>query len=184
MPVRGTGDGGEAARWTGAIRVIPNIEADRAKLRLTAMYRATDDFQVGIELNPLAPDIGPIANWRALSETKDRPALIFGTSSDRIGTPHGRAIYGTFSKDLEGWTGIPIAPYAGISYGTYDDEFAGIGGLVIRWADRFTTTSMYDGYNLHHLANYNFDTASFGIVVAQQDDDYYAGVTFATSFGK
>lgn len=145
----------------------------------------TDDLQVGIELNPLAPDIGPIANWRALAETKDRPALIFGTSSDRIGTSHGRAFYGTFSKDLEAWTGLPIAPYAGASYGTFDDELDPIGGVVVRWADRFSTTHLYDGHNIHHLANYALkDRSSIGIVVAEQDGEHFLGLTFSTSFGK
>ncbi len=166
------------------IRAIPNIEADRAKLRLTAMYNASSEFQVGVELNPIAPDIGPLANWRAIDETEHRPALIFGTSSDRIGTPHGRAIYGTLSKDLEGLTGLPIAPYAGIAFGTYDDEWVPIGGLVIRWADRVSTTSLYDGENLHHIANYDFDRSSVGLIVAEQDDDYYVGVSYVARIGK
>ena len=138
----------------------------------------------GLEYNPVANDLGPIANWLALPETDARPALIFGTSSDRIGTPHGRAIYGTFSKDLEEWTGLPIAPYVGASFGTFDDELVGIGGLMIRWSERWSTTSMWDGHNLHHLANWAFpEGSSLGLVVVQQDDDYYFGASFSTSFG-
>ena len=47
----------------------------------------------------------PVSNLRA----EDRPAVILGTSTDRIGTPSGRAIYATASKDLEHLTGLPIA---------------------------------------------------------------------------
>lgn len=179
------GESSESLRWTFAARVIPNIDAERARLRTTLAYRVANDLQVGIEFNPAQPDIGPIANWRAIDETKERPALIFGTSSDRIGTPHGRAFYGTFSKDLEAWTDLPIAPYAGVSFGTFDDELVGIAGLVVRWADRVSTTHLYDGHNIHQLANYTLDGGrSLGLVVAEQDNDYFLGFTFSTSFGK
>ena len=57
-------------------------------------------LSVGIEYNPLASDLQPLVNWIALKEGEKRPALIFGTSSDRIGTPEGQAYYFTFSKDL------------------------------------------------------------------------------------
>lgn len=172
-------------RWTASVRAIEGIEADRARLRMTLAYRFSDDVQAGIELNPLAPDIGPIANWRAVRETSARPALIFGTSSDRIGTPHGRAFYGTLSKDLEAWTKLPVAPYAGASFGTYDDELVPIGGIVVRWAERFSTTSLYDGHNIHHIASYARDDGiAFGVVLAEQDGEHFLGLSLSAGFGK
>ena len=38
---------------------------------------------------------------------------MFGTSSDRIGTPEGQAYYVTLSKDLSTVKDWPIAPYVG-----------------------------------------------------------------------
>jgi hypothetical protein len=70
-----------------------------------------------------------LANWLVMQETVRRPALILGTSTDRIGTPSGHAYYATFSKSLEPLVHVPIAPYAGVAYGTYDDRLVFIGGL-------------------------------------------------------
>ena len=51
-----------------------------------------------------------------LQETSDRPAVMLGTSSDRIGTSDGQAYFLTVAKDIERWVGLPVAPYAGVSY--------------------------------------------------------------------
>ena len=165
------------------LRWIPGIDVKRAELRTTLMYRLTPTFMAGIEVNPLANDVGLLANWLALPETANRPGLIFGTSSDRIGTPSGRAVYGTFTKDLEGWTGLPIAPYAGVAYGTFDDEFVGIGGLRIAWSGRLSSTSLWDGHNLHHTLDYAFeDGQMLGLVLANLDEHYDLGVSFSVRF--
>jgi hypothetical protein len=165
------------------VRTIAGIPVDRARLRTTGVYSLDDSLQVGVEWNPLANDVGPLANWRAIEETRDRPALIFGTSSDRIGTPHGRAIYGTFSKDLEAWTKLPIAPYAGAAYGTFDDAFVPIGGLLVRWAERFSTTHLYDGDNLHHIATWTFESGvSVGALLVEQDGKFYPGLAVSAGF--
>jgi hypothetical protein len=165
------------------VRWIPGIDVDRAELRTTAMFQVTPTFSAGVEVNPLAPDIGPIANWLALPESGDAPALIFGTSSDRIGTPHGRAIYGTLSKDLEQWTGLPIAPYAGASFGTFDDELVAIAGLRIAWSDRVSTTNLWDGHNLHHTVDYGFDGGHLlGLVIANLDEHYDVGLMYSIRF--
>jgi len=147
------------------------------------MYAVSERLSVGIEVNPLDDDVGPLANWRVLDETERLPALILGTSSDRIGTPSGRAVYATLSKDLESWTGLPVAPYAGTAYGTHDDEFELIGGLRVRWGDWFSTTSLWDGHNLHHLIDRPItDWLRLGGVAVEQDGKYYFGITIGTSF--
>lgn len=148
------------------------------------MYRLRDDFQAGVEYNPLDDDVGLLANWRVVDETQERPAVVLGTSSDRIGTPRGRAVYVTLSKDLERWTGLPVAPYVGTSYSGFDDEFLPVGGLSIRWAERFSTTHLYDGDNLHHLGTYRLEGgASVGLLLVQQDEDYYLGASAGFAFG-
>ncbi|QDU65177.1 hypothetical protein [Engelhardtia mirabilis] len=152
----------------------------------------TERLRVGIELNPyedgsLDPDgwdVGPLVNYRVFDETERRPAMIVGTSSDRIGTPDGRAYYATLSKSLDHWTGLPIAPYVGTAFGEFEDEWELIGGLGIRWAERVTSTHLWDGENLHHLVDYAWDGGwRTGLVLAEQDGDYYAGLTLGLSFG-
>jgi hypothetical protein len=134
-------------------------------------------------VNPLDESASPLANWLALPEQEVWPALLLGTSSDRIGTDHGQAFYATFSKDLEGWTGLPIAPYAGVSYGTFDDELVGIGGLMIRWTERIATYSMWDGHNLHNQLEYDLGHGhAIGLIVVDLDGDYSVGVNWSWNF--
>lgn len=108
---------------------------------------------------------------------------MLGTSSDRIGTPRGRAYYATFAKDLEAISGLPIAPYAGVSYGTFDEELVGIGGLRVRWTESFSTTSMWDGHELHHvLEQYVGERHALGLVLAHVEGEYDIGFTYSVSF--
>jgi hypothetical protein len=111
-------------------------------------------FSLGVEYNPLADDVRPLVNWIALKEKEKRPALMFGTSSDRIGTPRGQAYFATLSKNLKDLTGVPIAPYAGVSYGTFDDRLRAIGGLWAGFGKGFSTTVIWDGEDLHPTVSY------------------------------
>lgn len=164
-------------------RWIPGIDVDRAKLRATLSYRFSTRFSAGIEVNPLASDVGPIANWLAIPEEDDTPALILGTSSDRIGTSHGRAVYATLSKDLERWTGLPIAPYAGVSYGTFDDEAVAIGGLAINWSERISSIHSWDGHNLQNLVETSVGESQLvGLVLTHVDGEYNLGVSWSIAF--
>lgn len=159
------------------------MPVDRARLRTTLTYRLTDTLSAGVEWNPLADDVGVLANWRVLDETDARPALLLGTSSDRIGTDSGRSYYATASKDLESWTGLPIAPYAGVSFGEADDEFVGIGGLGVRWSESVTSFHLWDGHNLHHVVETSFGRHTVGLVLVDLDGSFYAGVSYSVSFG-
>jgi hypothetical protein len=112
---------------------------------------------LGIEWNPKADSTSPLANWLALPEKKKRPALILGTSSDRIGTPEGQAYYATLSKDLSTVNGWPVAPYAGVAYGSYEDRWRAIGGVYLRIPETgFASTLIYDGVNFHPTLEYRF----------------------------
>ncbi|QDU86296.1 hypothetical protein Pla163_34470 [Planctomycetes bacterium Pla163] len=166
-----------------ALRLIEGIPVDRARLRLTAQYQLTDRLSVGIEANPKDDDYGLLANYLVWTETDARPALMVGTSSDRIGTPDGRAYFATLSKNLRQATGLPISPYLGTAYGEFDDELVLIGGLRIDWAERFSTTTMWDSDNLHHTADYVWENGwRTGVVVIEQDGDHYVGLSIGTSF--
>jgi hypothetical protein len=162
--------------------LLEGIPADRARIRFTVSYSVTERFSLGLEANPKDDDYRPIANYRVWDETDWRPALILGTSSDRIGTPSGQAYYAMLAKDIQAWTGLPVAPYVGTAFGEFEDEWELLGGLRIRWLPRLSSTHLWDGENLHHLADWEWDGGyRTGIVVAQQDDEYYAGVSLGLS---
>jgi hypothetical protein len=90
-----------------------------------------------------------LVNWVALTETARRPALMLGTSSDRIGTPNGRSIYATISKDVSEESGLPIAPYGGVAYSAYEDRFLPIGGLNVRFPYNLSSLVIFDGVKVH-----------------------------------
>ncbi len=165
-------------KWTYSVRVIAN-QIDRAKWRNTLTYRFHPRFTAGIEYNPLAAKASPLANVVALTETHNRPALILGTSSDRIGTPSGQSFYATFSKNLKHQTGLPIAPYIGVAYGTYEDRARVIGGLNISIVEGWSSTILFDGVRIHPLLNYSFGRHQFGVMFERGRNP---GVTYSISF--
>lgn len=168
-----------ATRWNYGLRYVPYGVIDRAKLRNTLMYRAAPDLQVGVEYNPLADDVGPLFNWRALRETENQPALSFGTSSDRIGTPFGRAYFATISKDAEHHTGLPLSLYAGVLWGSFEDEFVFPFGANVRLGNQWTFTPQFDGHASHGLLTYSWDRYSVtGLLVRWR----YPGVAFNVGF--
>lgn len=151
-------------KWTFGARVIAN-QIDRARWRNTLTYRFHPRLTAGIEYNPLAEKVSPIANLVAVTETHARPALIFGTSSDRIGTPSGQSFYATLSKSLKHHTGLPIAPYVGVAYGTFEDRARAIGGLNIDFAERWSSTVLFDGVRVHPLLNFTYGRHQFGFIL-------------------
>jgi len=118
------------------------------------MYALHKRVDVGVEYNPKAEQVSPLANLRVLNETRTRPAILLGTSSDRIGTPEGQSFYGTLSKDLRPQTGLPIAPYVGIAYGTYEDKARLIAGANISFGRGFSSLLIFDGVHFHPTLSY------------------------------
>jgi hypothetical protein len=175
--VSGAGQTSEE-RWTFGARVIAN-QIDRAKWRNTLTYRFHPRFTAGIEYNPLAGKLSPLANWLALTETEKRPALILGTSSDRIGTPSGQSFYATLSKSLRRQTGLPISPYAGVTYGTYEHRWRPIGGLNITFTKKLSSTVLYDGVHVHPLFNFSVGRHTFSWLMVKGRDP---GVSYSVSF--
>jgi hypothetical protein len=165
-------------KWTYGVRVIAN-QIDRATWRNTLTYRFHPRFTAGVEYNPLAGKGSPLANLVAMTETGKRPALILGTSSDRIGTPFGQSFYATLSKSLERETGLPIAPYFGVAYGTFEDRFRAIGGLNIYFSERWSSTILFDGVRVHPLLNYTHGRHQFGLVMERGRNP---GFSYSISF--
>jgi hypothetical protein len=173
-----SGAGDNEFKWTFGVRVI-SYQIDRATWRNTLTYRFHPRFTAGIEYNPLAGKVSPLANVVAMTETHKRPALIIGTSSDRIGTPFGQSFYATLSKNLKHSTGLPIAPYVGVAYGTFDDRTRVIGGLNINFNDKWSSTILFDGVRVHPLLNYTHGRHQFGLVMER---GRHPGIAYSISF--
>jgi len=151
--------------WTYSTRVIFSNILDRARWRNLLTYQLHPRLSLGVEYNPLASDVHPVANWVALTETDRRPAIILGTSSDRIGTPNGTAVYLTASKDLEALLNIPVAPYVGLAYGTYDSEVVPIAGANVCVGEHLTAGIIFDGHKLHPNATWTQGRHQIGFML-------------------
>lgn len=173
-----SGAGDNNYKWTYGVRLIAN-QIDRATWRNTLTYRFHPRFTAGVEYNPLVGKASPIANVVAITETHLRPALIMGTSSDRIGTPSGQSFYATLSKSLKHHTGIPIAPYVGAAYGTYEDRLRVIGGLNITLGSHWSSTILFDGVRVHPLLNYTHGRHQFGVIFERGRNP---GASYSISF--
>ncbi|MBX7224105.1 MAG: hypothetical protein K1Y36_29585 [Blastocatellia bacterium] len=152
----------------------------RASLRTTLTYRLFPRLMVGIEYNPRARDVGMLANLVAVTETKKRPALIFGTSSDRIGTPSGRSFYATVSKDLSNLVKLPVAPYVGVAYSQFEHRFLPLAGLNITWNKDFSSLLIFDGVKLHPSLTYSFGKRHMMTFLLAQGRN--PGVSYSISF--
>ncbi len=165
-------------KWTYGVRVIAN-QIDRAKWRNTLTYRFHPRLTAGVEYNPLAEKVSPLANVVVMTETHKRPALILGTSSDRIGTPSGQSFYATFSKNLKHATSLLVAPYVGVAYSTFEDRLRVIGGLNINLAERWSMTILFDGVRVHPLLNYTRGRHQFGVIFERGRNP---GASYSISF--
>jgi hypothetical protein len=142
-------------------------------------YRFHPRFTAGVEYNPLAGKVSQIANFVALTETHQRPAIILGTSSDRIGTPSGQSFYATVSKNLKHLTRLNMSPYVGVAYGTYDHRTRVIGGLNMSFGDRWSSTILFDGVRVHPLVNYTYGRHQFGLILER---GRHPGASYSISF--
>ena len=165
-------------RWTLGVRLLTN-QIPRAAVRTTLTYRFHPRLQLGIEYNPRAGEFAPLANLLVLTETKRRPALMLGTSTDRIGTPSGQSFFATFSKNLRRETGLPIAPYVGATFGTYDHRVRPIGGLSISLNRNFSILATYNGVNVHPLLIFSHDRHAISLIMVKGRDP---GMSYSVTF--
>ena len=163
-----------------SVRVIPG-EVRRAQLRTTLTYRLNPRLQAGIEVNPRSTEekANPLVNWLAIPEGTNTPAVIVGTSSDRIGTPGGQSFYATASKSLKRETKLPIAPYFGVAYGTYQDRLRYIGGLNIGFTEQFGALVIFDGVHVHPMLNYSYGLHTFSFLMVRGKEP---GFSYSLSF--
>src|SRR4030095_7480309 len=161
------------------MRALSN-QIPRASLRTTLTYRVHPRLSIGVEYNPRADDVGLLANLVAITETAKRPALIFGTSSDRIGTPSGRSVYATVSKNLSSEIKLPVAAYVGVAYGTYEDRFLPLAGITVNWTQSLSSLVIYDGVKVHPTLTYALGSRHvFTFLLAQGKNP---GASYSISF--
>lgn len=165
-------------KWTFGIRYLSD-QIPRASVRTTLTYRIHPRLSIGVEYNPRADDVHPLANWVAITETESRPALILGTSSDRIGTPSGQTFYATVSKNLQREIKLPIAPYVGLAYSSYEDRFLAIGGVNVNFRDDLSAQLIFDGVKVHPSLTYAVSRHAFTFLLAQAKNP---GVSYSISF--
>ena len=165
-------------RWTLGTRLLTN-QIPRAAVRFTLTYRFHPRVQLGIEYNPRAAEVKPLANILLLTETAKRPALMISTSTDRIGTPSGQSFSLTFSKNLHHETGLPIAPYVGVAYGTYDHRTRPIGGLNISLPKGFSILATYNGVNVHPLLSFTRGRHALSLIMVKGRDP---GMSYSITF--
>lgn len=111
-----------------------------------------DRLQIGLEFNPAADEIGPIANWILQPESEKRPMLSLGTSSDRIGTPPGyQTVYLTAAKTLPD---LPLAPYVSVAYSGLEEKLVFPFGANVALHEQWDLLAMNDGRKSHLLLTY------------------------------
>jgi hypothetical protein len=167
-------------RGSGIVNHVAGTpQRKRARRRYVFNLRVLPRLRLGIEWNPGANELGPLVNWVALTETDTRPALMLGTSSDRIGTPGGRAYFVTASKALGRVAGLPVEAYAGLSHGTFEHETLPIGGTTLGLSETCYTRLIYDGEALHVALEASFGVHDVGVLLV---DGEHPGVTWSASF--
>lgn len=119
--------------------------------------------------------MGLLANWRVLRESKSTPAIMVGTSSDRIGTPRGRAYYMTVSKEVADDLGV----YVGVMYGEHENKIRIPAGVSYRFDDKWSALFAYDGVNGHPMVTYSWDRYNLTFLMVGSK---YPGLSFGVGF--
>lgn len=146
-----------------ALRYV-DTELTRPRWRTTVNYRVVPTLQLGVEYNPAAAEVGPLATWFVLTETERRPALFLGTSSDRIGSPEGtQSYYLTAAKYLPP---VRVSPYASLNYSEWDDGWNLPFGANVELGGGVSVQPMYDGHRTHLLGTYATDRVSVTLIWA------------------
>ncbi len=165
---------------------------DRARTRIVGSWRATTRLSLALEWNPGEEELLPNFNFSPSLPGEHIPGVgvITGTSSDRIGTPDGRAWFASLSLSPQsmGWD-IPVTGYVGASYGTHANDLRAIGGLRWSLSDRLSAGILHDGEQIHGMASYQLGSLPSGgptwavdLLLVEFDGSHTAGLTLSTRF--
>ena len=108
--------------------------------------------QIGVEYNPVAAEVVPLATVFILTETETRPSLFIGTSSDRIGSPEGTQSYYLTASKLA--PRIPVSVYGSVNYSEWDEGINFPFGAEWYVYGGFSIRGMYDGHQPHAMVNW------------------------------
>lgn len=126
--------------------------------------RVVPTLQLGLEFNPAAEEVGPLATWFVLTETDRRPAAFLGTSSDRIGSPKGaQSYYLTMSKHI---APLRASPYMSLNYSEWDRGLNVPFGAHVEIGHGFSVQPMYDGHRTHLLGSFATERFSATLICA------------------
>lgn len=110
-------------------------------------------INAGLEFNPAADEVTFRGNIRIIDETRYRPNVSFGTSSDRLGSPAGtQCYYFTFAKTVNG---LPLSPYATVNYSEWEDGLTFPFGATLRVSKNFSVLAMNDGLKPHAMLSFD-----------------------------
>ena len=173
------------------MRWIPAIPVDRARARFNLAWRATRRLSLSAEYNPGESEFLPNFNFAAVlpGEIVEGIGVVAGTSSDRIGTPEGRAWFASAAWSAAAWTDLPLTGYLGASYGTYANDLRAIAGATWWISDRFSAGFIHDGENLHWIGSCGLGELGPGgaswqvdLLLIEQDEFHTLGATVSVRF--
>lgn len=144
------------------------------------MYRLHRRANIGIEWNPGAEEVGPLANLFLFLETHWRPALALGTSSDRIGSEAGTS--SVFLTAAKRWPSprVPLSGYVSLNWSETDDGFNIPFGGTVHLGGRIDLRGMYDGQRTHLLASVPVGRLTVSALWIWLE---HAGVAISAGFG-
>lgn len=76
-------------------------------------------------------------------------------------------------------TGLPIAPYGGVVYGTYDGKMRAIGGLSIGFSETVTSLIIFDGVHVHPTFNVSLKSHTISFLLIRGRDP---GLSYSVAF--
>jgi hypothetical protein len=77
------------------------------------------------------------------------------------------------------WIELPLAPWAGASYGTFESDLRAIGGVRARLGRGFAATVIHDGKAVHPALEYAFGHHSVTLLAVDVED---VGVSYSVAF--
>ena len=154
-----------------------DTELERPRWRSTLSYSLHPRLQVGVEVNPDADEVGPLLTWFLLTEGDRKPALFFGTSSDRIGSPEGEQAY--FLTAAKGHPRWPVSAYVSLNYSEWDADFNFPFGVEAYFGERFSVRPMYDGQRTHLTMSYTMGRHNVSLLWVWLER---VGIAYSTRF--
>ncbi|MEY4374795.1 MAG: hypothetical protein RL760_962 [Candidatus Eisenbacteria bacterium] len=154
-----------------------DTDLPRPHWRSTANVRLHPRLQAGLEWNPDAHEVAPLATLFLLTEHERQPSVFLGTSSDRIGSPAGKqAYFVTVAKTVPAWR---VAPYVTFHYSEWSERVLVPFGAHVDLTHGFSAQPMYDGHRTHLLGTWANERVSATVIWAWLER---AGVAFSVGF--